>query len=118
MESGLKPLEAAISSVAPNYFHDYRHAQSLLAVVFLPLVLVTGIIGRSFANSRSLSSLPYLLRVSFHHAHSNDVLARLGPRGEGDRTWVERTVGALFEQVTTLYGRSLYFFCITAGFLL
>jgi membrane fusion protein, multidrug efflux system len=34
----------------------------------------------------------------------------LGPRGEGNRTWMERTVGDFFKTVTAGYGRTLYFF--------
>jgi HAE1 family hydrophobic/amphiphilic exporter-1 len=34
----------------------------------------------------------------------------LGPRGEGNRTWTERTVGDFFKTVTAGYGRTLYFF--------
>ena len=47
MESGQRPMEAAINSARQITFTIIAMTVSL-AVVFLPLVMVTGIIGRIF----------------------------------------------------------------------
>ena len=110
MESGLKPLEAAIRSARQITFTIIAMTVSL-AVVFLPLVLVTGIIGRIFREF-SVTIIVAIFASGVVSITLTPMMCSrvLGPRGEGDRTWVERTVGALFEKITTLYGRSLYFF--------
>jgi hydrophobic/amphiphilic exporter-1 (mainly G- bacteria), HAE1 family len=110
MESGLKPLEAAISSARQITFTIIAMTVSL-AVVFLPLVMVTGIIGRIFREF-SVTIIVAICASGIVSITLTPMMCSrvLGPRGEADRTWVERTVGSLFEKITALYGRSLYFF--------
>src|SRR5271165_3056586 len=110
MESGLKPLEAAMSSARQITFTIIAMTVSL-AVVFLPLVMVTGIIGRIFREF-SVTIMVAIFASGIVSITLTPMMCSrvLGPRGESDRTWVERTVGGLFEQITRVYGRSLYFF--------
>jgi HAE1 family hydrophobic/amphiphilic exporter-1 len=110
MESGLNPLEAALSSARQITFTIIAMTVSL-AVVFLPLVMVTGIIGRIFREF-SVTIIVAIFASGLVSITLTPMMCSrvLGPRGHGDRTWVERTVGTLFEKITTSYGRSLYFF--------
>jgi HAE1 family hydrophobic/amphiphilic exporter-1 len=82
-----------------------------LAVVFLPLVMVTGIIGRIFREF-SVTIIVAIFASGLVSVTLTPMMCSriLGPRGEADRTWMERTVGSLFKRITALYGRSLYFF--------
>jgi hydrophobic/amphiphilic exporter-1 (mainly G- bacteria), HAE1 family len=110
MESGMKPLDAAIRSARQITFTIIAMTVSL-AVVFLPLVMVTGIIGRIFREFSVTIIVAIFASGIVSITLTPMMCARvLGPRGESDRTWVERTIGSLFEKITGLYGRSLYFF--------
>jgi hydrophobic/amphiphilic exporter-1 (mainly G- bacteria), HAE1 family len=110
MESGLKPMEAAINSARQITFTIIAMTVSL-AVVFLPLVMVTGIIGRIFREF-SVTIIVAIFASGIVSITLTPMMCSriLGPRGEGNRTWMERTVGNFFKRVTAGYGRSLYFF--------
>jgi hydrophobic/amphiphilic exporter-1 (mainly G- bacteria), HAE1 family len=110
MESGQKPMEAAINSARQITFTIIAMTVSL-AVVFLPLVLVTGIIGRIFREF-SVTIIVSIFASGIVSITLTPMMCSriLGPRGEADRTWMERTVGSLFKRITAIYGRSLYFF--------
>jgi hydrophobic/amphiphilic exporter-1 (mainly G- bacteria), HAE1 family len=79
--------------------------------VFLPLVMVTGIIGRIFREF-SVTIIVAIFASGIVSITLTPMMCSrvLGARGHGDRTWVERTVGELFKKITAVYGRSLYFF--------
>ncbi|MBV8142646.1 MAG: efflux RND transporter permease subunit, partial [Verrucomicrobia bacterium] len=110
MESGQEPMEAAINSARQITFTIIAMTVSL-AVVFLPLVMVTGIIGRIFREF-SVTIIVAIFASGIVSITLTPMMCSrvLGPRGEGNRTWMERTVGSLFERITGAYGRSLYFF--------
>jgi hydrophobic/amphiphilic exporter-1 (mainly G- bacteria), HAE1 family len=110
METGQKPMEAAINSARQITFTIIAMTVSL-AVVFLPLVLVTGIIGRIFREF-SVTIIVSIFASGIVSITLTPMMCSriLGPRGEADRTWMERTVGNLFKRITAVYGRSLYFF--------
>ena len=110
MESGQKPMEAAINSARQITFTIIAMTVSL-AVVFLPLVMVTGIIGRIFREF-SVTIIVSIFASGIVSITLTPMMCSriLGPRGEGDRTWMERTVGNFFKRITAVYGRSLYFF--------
>ena len=110
MESGLNPMEAAISSARQITFTIVAMTVSL-AVVFLPLVMVTGIIGRIFREF-SVTIIVAIFASGLVSITLTPMMCSrvLGPRGQSDRTWMERTVGNFFKEITGLYGRSLYFF--------
>src|ERR1700757_3796328 len=82
-----------------------------LAVVFLPLVMVTGIIGRIFREF-SVTIIVAIFASGLVSITLTPMMCSrvLGPRSHDERTWMERTVGHLFKRITTIYGRSLYFF--------
>ena len=103
-------MEAAINSARQITFTIIAMTVSL-AVVFLPLVMVTGIIGRIFREF-SVTIIVSIFASGVVSITLTPMMCSriLGPRGEGDRTWMERTVGGFFKRITAVYGRSLYFF--------
>jgi hydrophobic/amphiphilic exporter-1 (mainly G- bacteria), HAE1 family len=110
MESGQKPMEAALNSARQITFTIIAMTVSL-AVVFLPLVMVTGIIGRIFREF-SVTIIVAIFASGLVSITLTPMMCSrvLGPRSKGDRTWMERNVGNLIKQITAIYGRSLYFF--------
>jgi HAE1 family hydrophobic/amphiphilic exporter-1 len=110
MESGQKPMEAAINSAKQITFTIIAMTVSL-AVVFLPLVMVTGIIGRIFREFSATIIVAIFASGIVSITLTPMMCSRtLGARGHHDRTWMERNVGDLFKKITGVYGRSLYFF--------
>jgi len=110
MESGQNPMEAALNSARQITFTIIAMTVSL-AVVFLPLVMVTGIIGRIFREF-SVTIIVAIFASGIVSITLTPMMCSrvLGSRSKSDRTWVERNVGRLIKQITAIYGRSLYFF--------
>ena len=110
METGQNPMEAALNSARQITFTIIAMTVSL-AVVFLPLVMVTGIIGRIFREF-SVTIIVAIFASGIVSITLTPMMCSrvLGARGHGDRTWMERTVGELFKKITAVYGGSLYFF--------
>ena len=110
MESGQNPMQAAVNSSKQITFTIVAMTVSL-AVVFLPLVMVTGIIGRIFREF-SVTIMVAIFASGIVSITLTPMMCSrvLGSRGHDERTWVERTVGHLFKKITVVYGRSLYFF--------
>jgi hydrophobic/amphiphilic exporter-1 (mainly G- bacteria), HAE1 family len=110
MESGQNPMEAAVNSARQITFTIIAMTVSL-AVVFLPLVMVTGIIGRIFREF-SVTIIVAIFASGVVSITLTPMMCSrvLGARSKSDRTWVERNVGKLIKQITAIYGRSLYFF--------
>ncbi len=111
IEAGQKPMEAAFNSARQITFTIIAMTVSL-AVVFLPLVMVTGIIGRIFREFSVTIIVAIFASGLVSITLTPMMCSRLlsGERGHGHDTWMERTVGALFKAITGLYGRTLYFF--------
>src|SRR6516164_6012710 len=111
MESGQNPMEAALNSARQITFTIIAMTVSL-AVVFLPLVMVTGIIGRIFRKF-SVTIIVAIFASGIVSITLTPMMCSrtlTGDRGHGNQTWMERTVGRLFKKITASYGRSLYFF--------
>jgi hydrophobic/amphiphilic exporter-1 (mainly G- bacteria), HAE1 family len=110
MESGQKPLEAAINSAKQITFTIVAMTVSL-AVVFLPLVMVTGIIGRIFREF-SVTIIVAIFASGLVSITLTPMMCSriLGERGEHDKTWMERNVSHFILRISRAYGRSLYFF--------
>jgi hydrophobic/amphiphilic exporter-1 (mainly G- bacteria), HAE1 family len=110
MESGQKPLEAAINSAKQITFTIIAMTVSL-AVVFLPLVMVTGIIGRIFREF-SVTIIVAIFASGLVSITLTPMMCSriLGERGEHDKTWMERNVSHFIRRISHAYGRSLYFF--------
>jgi HAE1 family hydrophobic/amphiphilic exporter-1 len=110
MESGQQPMPAALNSARQITFTIVAMTVSL-AVVFLPLVMVTGIIGRIFREF-SVTIIVAIFASGVVSITLTPMMCSrvLGPRSHDEKTWMERTVGHLFKRITAVYGRSLYFF--------
>ncbi|MBV8482799.1 MAG: efflux RND transporter permease subunit [Verrucomicrobia bacterium] len=110
MEAGQNPMQAALNSAQQITFTIVAMTVSL-AVVFLPLVMVTGIIGRIFREF-SVTIIVAIFASGLVSITLTPMMCSrvLGPRSHDERTWMERTVGHVFKRITAVYGRSLYFF--------
>src|SRR4029453_6102438 len=111
IERGEPPFEAAINSAREISFTIMSMTISL-AAVFIPLVFMSGLVGRIFREfaitiviaiiASGVVSLtpPPLLFASV-----------LRERGEGTKkTWMERVIGGIEHRVLGAYGRSLWWF--------
>jgi HAE1 family hydrophobic/amphiphilic exporter-1 len=111
MEQGEPALAAALHSAREISFTIVAMTISL-AAVFLPLVFMSGLVGRifrEFAITIVVSILASgLVSLTLTPLMSARLLAR---RGDGARkTWMERVVGGAEKRVLGAYGRSLWWF--------
>jgi HAE1 family hydrophobic/amphiphilic exporter-1 len=110
IESGQPPMTAAVNSARQITFTIVAMTVSL-AVVFLPLVMVTGIIGRIFREFSATIIVAIFASGLVSITLTPMMCSRiLGQRGPGHETWMERSVSSFFKRVAAGYGRSLYFF--------
>src|SRR5256712_400927 len=111
MERGEPRFEAAINSAKEISFTIMSMTISL-AAVFIPLVFMTGLVGRIFREfaitiivSIFASGLVSLTLTPLMSARL------LKDRGEGSRkTWMERVIGGVEKRVLAGYGSSLWWF--------
>src|SRR5881398_3851169 len=113
MERGEQPFEAAINSAKEISFTIMSMTISL-AAVFIPLVFMTGLVGRIFRE--------FAITIVIAIFASGLVSLTLTPlmtsrmltdRGEGSkRTWMERVVGGMEKRVLAGYGSYLSWFLI------
>jgi hydrophobic/amphiphilic exporter-1 (mainly G- bacteria), HAE1 family len=111
MEQGLGALEATLQSAKEISFTILAMTLSL-AAVFIPLVFMSGLMGRIFRE--------FSITIVISIIASGIVSLTLTPlmtsrmlrnRGAGARkTWMERVFGAIEHRVLDAYGRSLWFF--------
>ncbi|HZS29174.1 MAG TPA: efflux RND transporter permease subunit [Candidatus Angelobacter sp.] len=111
MEQGQGALEASLNSAKEISFTILAMTLSL-AAVFIPLVFMSGLMGRIFRE--------FSITIVISIVASGLVSLTLTPlmtsrllrdRGEGSKTtWMERAFGTVENRVLNLYGRSLRFF--------
>src|SRR5207302_2453410 len=111
MERGEQPFEAAINSAKEISFTILSMTISL-AAVFLPLVFMSGLVGRIFREFAVTIVVSIFASGLVSLTLTPLMCARLlKDRGKGIRkTWVERVIGAVERRVLALYGRSLTVF--------
>ena len=111
MERGEPAFEAAISSAREISFTIMSMTISL-AAVFIPLVFMTGLVGRIFREFAITIVIAILASGLVSLTLTPLMCARLlKNRGEGMRkTWVERVIGGIEKRVLYLYGGSLWWF--------
>jgi len=83
-----------------------------LAAVFIPLVFMSGLMGRIFREF-SITIVISILASGIVSLTLTPLMTSrlLGNRGEGaKKTWMERVFGAVERRVLDFYGRSLWFF--------
>jgi len=111
MERGEQPFEAAINSAKEISFTIMSMTISL-AAVFIPLVFMTGLVGRIFREFAITIVIAILASGLVSLTLTPLMCARLlKERGEGGRqTWMERVIGGIEKRILFLYGGSLWWF--------
>src|SRR6185436_4400800 len=111
MERGEPAFEAAISSAREISFTIMSMTISL-AAVFIPLVFMTGLVGRIFREFAITIVIAILASGLVSLTLTPLMCARLlKERGHGSsRTWMERVIGGIEKRILGLYGGSLWWF--------
>jgi len=111
MESGLGALEAALQSAREISFTILAMTISL-AAVFLPLVFMSGLVGRIFREF-SITIIVSIFASGIVSLTLTPLMCSglLQDRGErAKKNWMERVIGGTEKRVLSVYGRSLWFF--------
>jgi len=111
MERGEQPFEAAISSAKEISFTIMSMTISL-AAVFIPLVFMTGLVGRIFREFAITIVIAIFASGLVSLTLTPLMCARLlKERGAGSKqTWMERVIGGIEKRVLRMYGGSLWWF--------
>lgn len=110
MESGETALEATFRGAKEISFTILSMTLSL-AAVFLPLVFMPGLIGRTFQEFALTIIISILCSGVVSLTLTPLMCARMLARHEsGTKTWLEKCVGSAFDKVVGRYGNSLHFF--------
>lgn len=111
MERGEQPFEASINSAREISFTIMSMTISL-AAVFIPLVFMSGLVGRIFREFAITIVIAILASGLVSLTLTPLMCARLlKPRGEGTKkTWMERVIGGVEKRVLAIYGGSLWWF--------
>lgn len=111
MERGEPAFEASLNSAKEISFSIVSMTVSL-AAVFLPLVFMTGLVGRIFREFAVTIVIAILASGLVSLTVTPLMTARLlKERGHGfKQTWMERIMGRLEKRVLGVYGRSLSWF--------
>ena len=111
MEEGQNAFDASVNSAKEISFTILAMTLSL-AAVFIPLVFMSGLMGRIFREF-SLTIVISILASGIVSLTLTPLMTSrlLGQRGAGaKKTWMERVFGAFEHRVLDVYGRSLWFF--------
>ena len=116
MEHGERALEATLNSAREISFTIFSMTISL-AAVFLPLVVMPGLVGRIFREFAVTIVVAILASGLVSLTLTPLMCARLlSERGQGARqTWMERVMGGVERRVLSVYGRSLDWFLRRRG---
>src|SRR6185295_8660714 len=111
MERGEAALQATLSSAKEISFTIVSMTISL-AAVFIPLVFMTGLVGRIFREFAITIVIAIIASGLVSLTLTPLMCARLlKERGHGlKKTWVERVIGGIEKRVLGLYGGSLWWF--------
>jgi hydrophobic/amphiphilic exporter-1 (mainly G- bacteria), HAE1 family len=111
MERGERALEATLGSAREISFTIFAMTISL-AAVFLPLVVMPGLVGRIFREFAVTIVVAILASGLVSLTLTPLMCARLlADRGHGaPQTWMERVMGGVERRILGLYGRSLGWF--------
>lgn len=111
MEQGQNAFQASLNSAKEISFTILAMTLSL-AAVFIPLVFMSGLMGRIFREF-SITIVVSILASGLVSLTLTPLMTSrlLSNRGVGTKkTWMERVFGALERRVLDVYGRSLWFF--------
>jgi hydrophobic/amphiphilic exporter-1 (mainly G- bacteria), HAE1 family len=111
MESGLGALEASLQSAREISFTILAMTISL-AAVFLPLVFMSGLVGRIFREFSVTIIVSIfasgIVSLTLTPLMCSGLLQQRGERAK--KNWIERVIGGAEKRVLAVYGRSLWFF--------
>src|SRR5438128_6526243 len=111
MERGEQPFEAAINSAKEISFTIMSMTISL-AAVFIPLVFMSGLVGRIFREFAITIVVAIfasgLVSLTLTPLMCTRLLQERGPGAR--RTWMERVIGGVERRVLSVYGTSLWWF--------
>jgi hydrophobic/amphiphilic exporter-1 (mainly G- bacteria), HAE1 family len=111
MEEGRSAFDASLESAKEISFTILAMTLSL-AAVFIPLVFMSGLMGRIFREF-SITIVISILASGIVSLTLTPLMTSrlLGNRGAGaKKTWMERVFGAVERRVLDIYGRQLWFF--------
>jgi len=111
MEEGQNAFQASLNSAKEISFTILAMTLSL-AAVFIPLVFMSGLMGRIFREF-SITIVVSILASGLVSLTLTPLMTSrlLSNRGVGaKKTWMERVFGAFERRVLNVYGRSLWFF--------
>src|SRR3984893_5271881 len=111
MEEGQGAFEATLNSAKEISFTILAMTVSL-AAVFIPLVFMSGLVGRIFREF-SISIIVAIFASGIVSLTLTPLMTSrlLANRGAGTKkTWMERVIGGVEHRVLDVYGRSLWFF--------
>jgi hydrophobic/amphiphilic exporter-1 (mainly G- bacteria), HAE1 family len=111
MEHGERAMEAALNSAKEISFTIVSMTISL-AAVFIPLVFMSGLMGRVFREF-AITIVVAIFASGLVSLTLTPLMAArlLQDRGPGTRkTWVERVIGGVEKRVLAFYGASLWWF--------
>jgi HAE1 family hydrophobic/amphiphilic exporter-1 len=111
LERGARPLEATLASAREISFTIVSMTVSL-AAVFIPLLLMSGLMGRIFREFAVTIVVAIFASGLVSLTLTPLMCSRLlRERGHGESlSWAERTVGAAEKRVLAVYGRQLTWF--------
>ncbi len=111
LERGEQPFEAAINSAKEISFTILSMTISL-AAVFIPLVFMSGLVGRIFREFAITIVIAIFASGLVSLTLTPLMCARLlKERGVGaKKTWMERVIGGIEKRVLAMYGGSLWWF--------
>ena len=105
LEQGMSPFEAALKGAEEIGFTVLTISFSLIAV-FIPLLLMGGIVGRLFREFAITLSIAILISMIISLTATPMMCAHL-LRGQHSHGWLYRTSERFFDSVVNLYGRTL-----------
>ena len=111
METGQGALEATLNSAREISFTILAMTISL-AAVFIPLVFMTGLVGRIFREF-AITIIVSIFASGIVSLTLTPLMCSrlLGRRGAGaKKTWMERVTGGIERRVLKVYGETLWFF--------
>jgi hydrophobe/amphiphile efflux-1 (HAE1) family protein len=106
IEGGMKPMEAALQGAGEIGFTIVSISASLIAV-FIPLLLMGGIVGRLFREFAMTLSITVVVSAIVALTLTPMMSSRFLRRQEGQHGWVYRVIERGFEGVLGFYRRTL-----------
>jgi hydrophobe/amphiphile efflux-1 (HAE1) family protein len=106
IEDGMKPMDAAIKGAGEIGFTIVSISVSLIAV-FIPLLLMGGIVGRLFREFAMTVSIAVVISAFVSLTLTPMMCSRFLRQEHGSHSWIYRVVEAFFDAMLGFYRRTL-----------